>query len=112
MGSQSVSVVGAMLSSGGVREYSLSPPSQSVALYTTYVVKKGRCSSHRLKKPDAFLNNLLAFDGPPESRQFIRKIRQYNCLFAFTSMGANIDRSVNDGGGPTVFKINGKVCHL
>jgi hypothetical protein len=26
-------------------------------------------------------------------------------------MGANIDRSVNDGGGPNIFKISGAICH-
>jgi hypothetical protein len=41
----------------------------------------------------------------------MRNIRKYNCLFAFTSMGANIDNSVNDGRGPTVFKISGEVDH-
>jgi len=41
----------------------------------------------------------------------MKNIRQYNCLFAFTSMGANIDRSMNDGRGPLVFKINGQVHH-
>jgi len=41
----------------------------------------------------------------------MKNIRQYNCLFAFTSMGANIDRSVNDGRGPPVFKISGQVHH-
>jgi hypothetical protein len=41
----------------------------------------------------------------------MKNIRQYNCLFAFTSMGANIDRSVNDGRGPPIFKISGQVHH-
>jgi hypothetical protein len=41
----------------------------------------------------------------------MHNIRQYNCLFVFTSMGANIDNSVNDGRGPPVFKINGHVHH-
>ena len=41
----------------------------------------------------------------------MKNIRQYNCLFAFTSMGANIDRSMNDGRGPPVFKISGQVHH-
>jgi hypothetical protein len=41
----------------------------------------------------------------------MRNIRKYNCLFAFTSMGANIDNSVNDGRGPPVFKISGQVHH-
>jgi hypothetical protein len=41
----------------------------------------------------------------------MKSIRQYNCLFAFTSMGANIDRSMNDGRGPPVFKISGQIHH-
>ncbi|KAM0874511.1 hypothetical protein ACQ4PT_037356 [Festuca glaucescens] len=32
-------------------------------------------------------------------------------MFAFTSMGATIDRSINGGGGPNVFKICGAVYH-
>lgn len=41
----------------------------------------------------------------------MRSIRQYNCLFAFTSMGARIDNSINDGRGPPLFKICGQVHH-
>jgi hypothetical protein len=41
----------------------------------------------------------------------MKNIRQYNCLFAFTSMGANIDRTMNDGRGPPVFKISGQIHH-
>jgi hypothetical protein len=41
----------------------------------------------------------------------MQHIRQYNCLFAFTSMGAHIDDSVNDGRGPPLFKICGQVHH-
>ena len=41
----------------------------------------------------------------------MRNIRKYNCLFAFTSLGANIDKTVNDGHGPPVFKIHGQVHH-
>lgn len=62
-------------------------------------------------KPPKFLDELVKFDGPTRCKEFIRKIRQYNCLFAFTSMGANIERSINDGKGPNVFKINGQVCN-
>jgi hypothetical protein len=36
---------------------------------------------------------------------------QYNCLFAFTSMGAHIDTSVNDGRGLPLSKICGQVHH-
>jgi hypothetical protein len=33
-------------------------------------------------------------------------------MFAYTSMGAKIDYSVNDGSAPYVFKICGQIHHL
>jgi hypothetical protein len=57
------------------------------------------------------LSSLARFDGDTTSKKIIRNIRQYNCLFAFTSMGAQIDNSVNDGHGPPLFKICGHVHH-
>ena len=33
-------------------------------------------------------------------------------MFAFTSMGAKIDKSINNGSSPYVFKISGQVHHL
>lgn len=73
--------------------------------------KGGKVRIPPFQKPPAFLNELLNYTGPPQTLLFIKKIRQYNCLFAFTSMGAKIDRSINNGGGPNIFKINGQVCH-
>ncbi|KAM0851549.1 hypothetical protein ACQ4PT_052350 [Festuca glaucescens] len=73
--------------------------------------KAGKVFVQPFEKPPAFLQELLHFDGPQRSKGFIEKIRQYNCLFAFTSMGATIDRSVNNGGGPNIYKISGNVCH-
>ncbi|KAF9791133.1 hypothetical protein BJ322DRAFT_998910, partial [Thelephora terrestris] len=46
-----------------------------------------------------------------EARQFREHIRQYNSAFAFTSLGAQVDNSVNQGGGPPVFKIHGELHH-
>lgn len=43
--------------------------------------------------------------------KFLRNIHKYNCMFAFTSMGATIDHSLNASGGPKVFKISGQVSH-
>ena len=57
------------------------------------------------------LSELLRFDGGPLSNQFLRLIREYNSMFAFTSLGVHIDDSVNVGTGPYVFKICGVVCH-
>ena len=33
-------------------------------------------------------------------------------MFAFTSNGAKIDQTINDGSGPYVFNISGQVHHL
>jgi hypothetical protein len=55
--------------------------------------------------------SLARFDGDVVSKTFMQNIRQYNCSFAFTSMGAHIDRSLNDGRGPPVFKICGQIHH-
>lgn len=64
-----------------------------------------------LKGPPPFLARLLKFDGDARSKRFLRQIRSYNSLFAFTSLGANVDKSINNGSAPCVFKINGVVHH-
>jgi len=47
-----------------------------------------------------------------EAKQFRENIRQYNSALAFTSLGAQIDNSVNrGGGGPPVFRIQGELHH-
>jgi hypothetical protein len=57
------------------------------------------------------LAELLRFDGGAQSKKFMRLIREYNSMFAFTSLGVHVDKSVNIGNGPYVFKICGVVCH-
>ena len=42
---------------------------------------------------------------------FRDNIRAYNSIFAFTSMGAQIDRSINKTNGPYVFRISGENYH-
>ncbi|KAM0847422.1 hypothetical protein ACQ4PT_055022 [Festuca glaucescens] len=73
--------------------------------------KGGKVYIPPFKKPPPFLDNLLRFDGDPRAKRFVIKVRQYNCLFSFTSMGATIDRSINKSRGPNIFKIQGAVCH-
>ncbi|KAM0844822.1 hypothetical protein ACQ4PT_056765 [Festuca glaucescens] len=73
--------------------------------------KSGKVYIPPFKKPPPFLDNLLRFDGDPRAKRFVIKVRQYNCLFSFTSMGATIDRSINKSRGPNIFKIQGAVCH-
>jgi hypothetical protein len=57
------------------------------------------------------LASLARFNTSAPCQKFMKQIRQYNCLFAFTLMGEQIDRSVNDGRGQPVFKICGQVHH-
>lgn len=73
--------------------------------------RAGKISLPELRFPPAMLANLLRFDGDRRSRRFLRQIRSYNSLFAFTSLGADVDKSINNGTAPCVFKINGIVHH-
>ncbi|XP_061968321.1 uncharacterized protein LOC133691732 [Populus nigra] len=58
------------------------------------------------------LDELLDLAFGEASKKFRTNIRAYNSMFAFTSIGANIDHSVNRQPGPYVFKINGHCHHL
>jgi hypothetical protein len=73
--------------------------------------KGGKIDLKTYKKPPEPLCTLLRFDGDERSKQFLRQIRSYNALFAFTSLGEAVDRTFNNGTLPYVFKINGVVHH-
>lgn len=64
------------------------------------------------RPPRALLGLFTADDGMAE--EFRTNIIQYNSAFAFTSLGANIDREVNRRFGPNqwVFKVQGQMRHL
>lgn len=47
-----------------------------------------------------------------KSRRFQDGIRLYNSLFAFTSTGGKVDHSINYGGAPYVYRLNGQNHHL
>ena len=57
------------------------------------------------------LEELLNYDGP-SFVHFHEICRRYNAMFAITSMGGKVDRTVNDGNGPYVFRLNGQNHHL
>jgi hypothetical protein len=73
--------------------------------------RSGKINFHPYRKPPAPLADLLRFDADARSKKFLRQIRSYNSLFTFTSLGANIDKTINNGTAPYVFKINGVVHH-
>ena len=41
----------------------------------------------------------------------MENIRAYNQMFAMTSLGADVDDSINKGRGPYVFKVSGRIYH-
>ncbi|GJY66365.1 DNA helicase [Tanacetum coccineum] len=45
------------------------------------------------------------------NHHFMENIRAYNQMFSMTSLGANIDTSINNGKGPYVFRISGQIYH-
>nr|GEX59345.1 DNA helicase [Tanacetum cinerariifolium] len=46
-----------------------------------------------------------------EDAHFIENIRAYNQMFSMTSLGANIDKSINNGKGRYVFRISCQLYH-
>ncbi|XP_062014061.1 uncharacterized protein LOC133730499 [Rosa rugosa] len=75
----------------------------------TKCCQEGRIKLEASLPTPPFLEHLL---DPNNGRHFRENIRAYNSMFAFTSMGAKIDETINDGSGPYIFKISGQVHHL
>lgn len=72
---------------------------------------RGRVQIPFLEQPPPILAHLM-FDGQSaDSKLFQENIRLYNMMFAFTSPGAKIDNSVNNGRGPPTIRIQGQPCH-
>jgi hypothetical protein len=63
-----------------------------------------------LKKPPKLLLDLIN-GREPRSRNFKENIRAYNSMFAFTSMGGQINEKINNGGGPPQFILGGQNYH-
>lgn len=86
---------------------------QSTRQYMAYNLccRAGTVSLRTPRTPPQPLQGLVSFNGGARSNGFMRLIRQYNSLFAFTSLGVHVDKSINTGDGPYVFRINGVVHH-
>jgi len=64
-----------------------------------------------LKDASSVLKQLLFDSNSREGKNFQQHIRTYNMMFAFTSPGAKVDNSYNNGHGPPNLRIQGQVCH-
>jgi len=92
------------------RVVSLSSYAQKRIVYHS-CCRGGRISLPKNRPFPPPLCDLIRFNGGPASKSFMKLIRQYNSMFAFTSLGVDIDRSINTGRGPYIFRINGVVHH-
>ncbi|KAJ1686825.1 hypothetical protein LUZ63_010753 [Rhynchospora breviuscula] len=72
----------------------------------------GRVSLPPIDPTPSPLSELLDPLNGPDSRHFLQSIRMYNSMFAFTSMGVEVDETVNFSRGPYVFRVSGQLCHL
>ena len=77
----------------------------------TNCCKNGKIRIPPYRNPPDFLSRLINNRDDPLSKHFLQKIRQYNSLFSFTSMGANIIKDIKKGEGPYIFRINGQIHH-
>lgn len=70
----------------------------------------GKVKVAKLKEAPKPLLDLFRNDDAT-SRNFLKNIRTYNMMFAFTSMGGKVDHSVNKGKGPYCFRLHGQNYH-
>ncbi|KAM0897001.1 hypothetical protein ACQ4PT_022845 [Festuca glaucescens] len=73
--------------------------------------QNGKVKLPTLKEPSAYLLKLLRKQHGKRSKNYVQNIRLYNSMFAFTSIGGKVDKEVNKGSGPYVFKMNGLNYH-
>jgi hypothetical protein len=71
---------------------------------------QGKISLPPLQPAPPKLYDLLT-NQEPIARAFCNHIRNYNSALAMTSVGRKLDYSVNDGGGPWLYKLNGELIH-
>ena len=67
----------------------------------------GKVQLPLLQTPPPLLQHLLLDNNSIDSGKFQQNIQIYNMMFAFTSPGAKLDDSINDGRGPLTIRIQG-----
>ena len=71
---------------------------------------QGKISLPPLQPAPPELYDLLT-NQEPIGRAFRNHIRNYNSALAMTSVERKLDYSVNNGGGPWLYKLNGELIH-
>ena len=63
-----------------------------------------------LQTPPKYLEQLLFDDYATDSKNYQHNIQTYNMMFAFTSIGIKLDKSINETRGPPTVRIQGQPC--
>ncbi|PWA95896.1 hypothetical protein CTI12_AA045390 [Artemisia annua] len=71
----------------------------------------GKIKLDRMIDPPEELLRLFKSDDKI-SKFFQHDIRKFNMMFSFTSMGGNVGKNINKGGGPFIFRMSGQNYHL
>uniref|UniRef100_A0A0R0L851 ATP-dependent DNA helicase n=1 Tax=Glycine max TaxID=3847 RepID=A0A0R0L851_SOYBN len=71
----------------------------------------GKVELPLLQNPPKYLERLLFDDNATNSKNYQHNIQTYNMMFAFTSAGIKLDKSINETRGPPIIRIQGQPCH-
>ncbi|KAL6530588.1 hypothetical protein OROMI_028477 [Orobanche minor] len=88
----------------------LTTSSKKNPVYSGCCGRDGKIQLPKLNNPPQSLQ-LLHGDNE-KSKHFRDNIRSYNSMFSFTSNGAKIDTSINQGKSPPIIKMQGQNYHL
>lgn len=72
--------------------------------------RKGQVSLPKNAATPSYLWQL--YNDPKKGKHFQSCARIYNSMFAFTSSGGTVDNSINNGGSPYVYRLNGQNHHV
>ncbi|GJV95240.1 putative PIF1 DNA helicase/replication protein A1-like protein [Tanacetum coccineum] len=73
--------------------------------------KKGLVLLPKMEDPPKDLLDLFTANDAT-SKYFIHHIRMFNSIFSFTSIGGKVDKTVNNGHGPWIYRMEGENYHL
>ncbi|KAL5194227.1 Replication protein A DNA-binding subunit B [Glycine soja] len=71
----------------------------------------GKVELPLLQNPPEYLQQLLFHDDTIDSKNYQHNLRAYNMMFAFTSAGIKLDKTINNSREPPTIRIQGQPCH-
>ncbi|XP_071694488.1 uncharacterized protein [Rutidosis leptorrhynchoides] len=84
---------------------------QGLTVAESLCCQKGKIALPEFTKSPPKLIWDLYTNNHPKSKHFLENIRQYNMIFAFTSMDGKVDNRFNNNRGPYTFRMCGQNFH-